>query len=602
MCAWSAGVFFGDPGLIERASHDLPLHVSRRTHDQQPLFPVQMFVPKPLVPGSMLDMLARYGEVIIHRSDFVEADPTLGGRVGWCVVQLSKLVILQGHYGWTDRETVRRATMDMQVMACLGLGLGQKGPSQATLCRHRQRMQELGLIERYQERFFELLRAVELLCNDEAVLVDSVPIRGAGQTLDSYNLLAGSVRRGLKVLSRVQQRPVADVAAELGLSMYLDRSIKGQFKIDWSDEAARREVLSQLVADARRVREVLEGEQATTDDVTADAIVEASETIEDIIAQDVEFDDDGSVSGIRHNPGGDRCISLTDPEMRHGRKSASVLISGYKAQIVATVLYGFILFTKVIKANQHDGQDLPEIVDELKERGFIPPWWGGDHAYGTLANHRFFQENERGELVARMARPANGGRFTKDEFDYDFERKTLTCPVGLTVVQTRWTTCQGRKGRRFEFPSEQCGSCPKRERCVSPKAKATRGRSVFVVEDEERLIRKHLERRQEPEFQEKLKQRTHVERAIAGFAQCGGKQARRFGQANVDFDASISALTYNLRRLGSLMQRDSELAARVEAALRDLLLCLLELWAYTPLRPRFYHWLWSAILLFLATA
>ena len=546
----------------------------------------------------MFDVLARFGDVIIERSEFPAADASLGGQLGWCVVQLSKLVMLQQHFGWRDREAVRRATKDMEVKACLGLGIEQIGPSQATLCRHRQRMQELDLVERCQERLFALLHAAELLDKNEPVLIDSVPIHGAGQILDSYNLLAGSVRHGLQALAKAQKRPFAEVAAELDLSMYLPRSVKGHFSVDWSDAEARRGVLAQLVADALRVRALLlELEEAAVDEVCTEGLTAASETIEQLIEQDVEFDDQGAVSGIRQKAGDDRRISLTDADMRHGRKSASVLIAGYKAQIVATVLYGFILLTRVIKANQHDGQDLPELVNELATREFTPEWWGGDHAYGTIANHRFFDEDERGELVARMARPTNGGRFTKDEFDYDFERNTLTCPAGLTVLQSRWATCHGRKGRRFQFPADRCGGCKERERCISPTADAARGRSVFIVDDEERLIRAHLKRRNDADFREKLQQRPHVERAIAGFAQCGGKRARRFGQADIAFDASLSALTYNLRRLGSLMRDVPELQARVEEAAHRLFLCLLQLWFSTSIRPSPSVWRDAVILL-----
>ena len=53
---------------------------------------------------------------------------------------------------------------------------------------------------------------------------------------------------------------------------------------------------------------------------------------------------------------------MTDPDMRHGRKSASVLIAGYKAQVVASLLWGFILLTKVFRANQHDGENLPQLL------------------------------------------------------------------------------------------------------------------------------------------------------------------------------------------------------------------------------------------------
>ena len=60
-----------------------------------------------------------------------------------------------------------------------------------------------------------------------------------------------------------------------------------------------------------------------------------------------------------------------------------------------------------------------------------------------------------------------------------------------------------------------------------------------------------------------MSNRSDVERVIAGFAQCGGKKAHRFGMANTAFDANLSALAYNLRRLGSLMKSDERLEHQV---------------------------------------
>lgn len=537
---------------------------------QAPLFPVRAFIPEPYKLGSIYDMVARFGPVLFKRSDFPEAENERGGTSGWCPIQLSALVVLQENFGWTDRETVRRAAMDMQVKACLGLGIEQSGPGQSTLCRHRQQMEEQQLDVAYTERLQDILEAVELVDDKEGVLIDSVPIRGAGQQLDTYNLLGAAVRSGLRTLARQRGQDVEDVAAGLGLEAYVNRSIKGRFEVDWSNEASRIRFLDQLVEDALRIRRELkttddsneddDGDQRPQGDPDSDA-QQVVEAIDDIVEHDVERDAQGHALGIRDKAAGDRRISITDPNMRHGRKSASELFSGFKAQIVATALYGFILICRVIKANEHDGEKLPALAQELKERGSDPAWWAGDHAYGTIANHMAFASGEYGELIARMPRPANGGRFTKDEFDYDFDTCTLTCPAGQTA-SWRWYTQRARqKGRLFTFDKQACAACPSRSQCV--REKATGGRTVFIIDEQEGLIRDHLERRKQPAFLERLAQRPTVERVIAGFAQSSGKQARRFGMQHVQFDANLSALSYNLRRFGGLLRRNKELAQHV---------------------------------------
>jgi hypothetical protein len=639
--------------------------MARQNSRQQSLFGVRQFVPQPFEPGSLYDVLEQFGDLIMSRSDFEEADPSLGGNEGWCPVLLSKLELLRGKNGWSDRQSVDMASNHLKVKACLGLGVERRGPSQPTLSRHRARMQKLGLDKVYHQRLSEVLQVVGLLRADEPVLIDSVPIDGAGQQLDTYNLLAGAIRQGVMRLSEARAQPVCEVAKTLGMSRYLARSAKGAFEVDWDDEASRREFLSQLVSDAGRINAALDAQlQASAQQACADGTAAtpaagngchepgdqpplvarepaaaapracdaaqdgesaegahaaasspdaacadedacpgtdashdesqptepaepitakmkaAMETLEDIIAHDIEFDGNSQVKGIRQQAAGHRRISLTDPDMRHGRKSASRLIAGYKAQIVSSLQHGFILATKVFAANGHDGDHLPELVQELEQRGHQPPWWAGDHAHGTLRNHRYVAmrraQGDDIELIARMSRPTNGGRYTKDEFDYDFDTHELVCPQGQRIEAARWERQGGRKGRLFVFPPQSCHGCPSRTRCVSPTSKS-QVRSVFVVEEEERLIREHLRRREEAPFREKLRKRPHVERVIAGFAQCGGKQATRFGLDNVAFDANISALAYNLRLLGSLLRDNPELRAQLCALVHFFCRALLAL-------------------------
>lgn len=590
---------------------------------QSPLFDVRRFIPEPYPPGSFYDVLERYGELIIRRQDFPPADPSQGGSDPWCPVAKSKLVLIQRYNGWKDRETVQRATTDMQVKACLGLGVDQHGPSQPTLVRHRQAMEEQNLHEVYMQRFTALVQMLELLETEEPVALDTVPIDGAGQVLDTFNLLAACIRKGLLRLARIRKQPAKSVASELDLSAYLSRSIKGSANIDWSRKEERLKFLQRLVDDACRLQAVMatptepevpnkseaeESADSTPDDdepgcdddepgcgsvapmptppvAPADSqgltdeepeapstdvdetLQGISERLEKIIKHDVEVGPNGEVQGIRQVAAADRIISATDPQMRHGRKSASVLIAGFKAQIVASVTFGWILLVKLIAANRHDGRDFPELLERIEALGLRPRAAIGDHAYGLLDNHRYvLHRNSQGnllpiELIARNARPSNGGRFTKDEFDIDFETRTLTCPSGQRCTG-RWATPHGEKGWMFEFEADVCGSCSRKASCVQPKARG--GRTVFMVPDTERLIRAHLERRQEPGFLDLLAKRQVVERANAGFAQCGGKVAHRFGNKHVEFDATLSALAHNMRTLGSLLVRRPQLRRKLD--------------------------------------
>jgi hypothetical protein len=542
---------------------------------QQPLFDVRSFLGEPYPVGSFYWAMEHIADLIILREDFPEVDPTLGGKEGWCPVLKSKMVLIQRKEDWSDRRTVEAARSDLRVKAALNLGIEAEPPQQGTLSRHRQQMEDLGLDTIYIRRFATLLEALELLELDEPVAVDSVPIEGAGQVRDTYNLLGDGIRRGLLALAAEHDVDVLVVARSLQLADYLTRSVKGIAEIDWNEAIERREFLDRLVVDARRVQQALR-EGWTPPEGPNDGGGEPSESsaaiadnIDKLIEHDVEFDEDGNVSGIRQQPANDRLISLTDVDMRHGRKSASQLISGFKAQIVATLATGWILLVKVIQANRHDGKDLPELITTLRERGFWPLAWVGDHAYGILDNHVYVADlNASGvapsiELIARNARPGNGGRFTKTEFAIDWSNAELTCPADK-VAQRHYASRDGKIGWEFSF-GENCVNCPLREQCVSPQAKATTGRTVFFVPKRELLLREHLVRREQPDFQELLKQRWRVEQANAGFEQCGGKTAQRMGQRAVEFDARLSALAHNLRKLGRMVAKDGELRERLQS-------------------------------------
>lgn len=52
---------------------------------------------------------------------------------------------------------------------------------------------------------------------------------------------------------------------------------------------------------------------------------------------------------------------------------------------------------------------------------------------------------------------------------------------------------------------------------------------------------------------------------MAGLVQCCGKTVYRLEQPLLDFDVAFSAVTYNLRRLDSLLRQQPELEARLQS-------------------------------------
>ncbi|EYF05742.1 hypothetical protein [Chondromyces apiculatus] len=77
------------------------------------------------------------------------------------------------------------------------------------------------------------------------------------------------------------------------------------------------------------------------------------ELVEQLIAQDTEPDPDDGGHRIARGVAKDRRISVSDPDMRHGRKSKSKRIDGYKRHIAVDLdAPGLVCGVAIAPANQ----------------------------------------------------------------------------------------------------------------------------------------------------------------------------------------------------------------------------------------------------------
>src|SRR3954454_2042931 len=139
---------------------------------------------------------------------------------------------------------------------------------------------------------------------------------GAAAVADTFTLL---------------RQAVAKLGAAAGdhLTKKLRRTINrlcvNKARIDWDDAAARRRHLGELVELARAVL------GATTGDPD---LGEARDVLARIVDQDIEpAPADRGGPGIRQGVARDRVCSVVAPEMRHGRKSSSRRVDGYKSHV-----------------------------------------------------------------------------------------------------------------------------------------------------------------------------------------------------------------------------------------------------------------------------
>lgn len=177
------------------------------------------------------------------------------------------------------------------------------------------------------------------------ILLDTKPIVGRGAVEDIHHLLSRSLDRLLRALAEAVGQPVAAWAAAHELAEYVRRresSLKGEAVVDWSDAGARWRFLATVVVAARQSLALAAAQLPT---LPAGAAREAQAEVElltAVLALDVvetPLPDGGSGTkgdrspqiALRDVTARDRIPSATDPDQRHGHKSASRKFTATKA-------------------------------------------------------------------------------------------------------------------------------------------------------------------------------------------------------------------------------------------------------------------------------
>jgi hypothetical protein len=278
----------------------------------------------------------------------------------------------------------------------------------------------------------------------------------------------------------------------------------------------------------------------------ADAGVrEPADLLAQVIDGDVTTDEDGHPE-IRQGVAKDRVVSHSDPEMRHGRKSASRRFDGHKMDVATDEDTELILGVDVRAGNASDGEGAAPLVEEIQgTEGIEVGTLLGDMAYSD-GDVRQAVENLGADLVAKVPPVTNGGRFPKTAFCIEADQ--VTCPAGEETSEFRpIRDHKGRPAVQFVFPAAVCGACPLRAECVAGKA----GRTITVGVHEDRIAAARAAQT-EPATRALLRQRSKVERKIDHLQDLGMRKARYRGRRKTRLQALLAATVANFKRLAVL--------------------------------------------------
>ena len=455
-------------------------------------------------PGSVFWLLAEHRARLFPAALFEDLFPSGRGRPSVPPDVVAAVIVLQTLHGFSDREAAEAVTFDLRWKAACGVAVDAGSFHPSTLTYWRRRLAASGR----PHRIFEVVR--QLIIETGAVqgrnrrALDSTVLDDAVARQDTVTQLIAAIRRVAREVSGAAELVAARCVGH-------DYAQPGKPRIAWDDEVARDQLVSALVNDALALLDALE-----VDEIQAGGgkPAEAVALLALVAGQDVEpVEGSDGTDGrwrVARKVAPDRVISTVDPEARHAHKTRERRQDGFKAHVVVEPDTGLATAVGLTKVNGPENSDatvgaaLLDTDTTLPDTANPAPSSGpsevegpasddaetevevlGDPAYGTGEMLDALDKAGRNPMVKPWpTRPTVPGGFTIDDFTYDDEAGTMTCPNGVTrrLTQTRNAVFGGA-----------CRACPLRDRCT---ASAT-GRTMRVHRHE-KLQRRHRQRAKDP--------------------------------------------------------------------------------------------------------
>jgi hypothetical protein len=441
---------------------------------------------------------------------------------------LAMVMLLQKYDQLSDADAVDAAENDRRWQLVLGtLGSDSAPFGQGTLVRFRTRAIANDLDQKLLDRTVELAKQTgKFGWKKLRVALDSSPLHGAGRVEDTWNLIGRAMAKVVHAVSIAVNVDEETVIKSAGLSVLSADSIKAALDVDWDDDEAQTAALEKLLSQVEALEHWVAKRASKEADVPP--LKDSLDLLRKVVGQDIEPDPSGGRGRIKQEVPKERIISLSDTQMRHGRKSKTKLFNGYKRHIA--IANGVILATAVEPANVREHEPAPRLLDAVEQHGAIAIL---DIDRGYLPTPRIAELFREGTTVySRPWAPTNKGMFTKDDFEIHLRRREVTCPNGKTAIAV--------ESGKATFSVDDCGRCKLKPQCTTSKQ-----RSVTLHPAEDLLVLLRTKKATKSGRAE-LRKRVAVEHKLARIGGIQGDTARYRGARKNELDLNRSAAIANL--------------------------------------------------------
>ena len=244
-------------------------------------------------------------------------------------------------------------------------------------------------------------------------------------------------------------------------------------------------------------------------------------------------------------------ISPSDPAAQWTGALRNAAFFAYADNYLIDVKFGVIMDVEASRAIRQAEVGASRTMIERTEMcfGIKPDWLAADTAYGSAPNLEWLV-NEKAiaphiPVIDKSKR--EDGTFSREDFLYDKERDTYTCPAGKTL-KTSGRLVNGGATLLYMASTYDCAPCPLKSKCCakSPQRKVPRD-----VNEEARDVARALAKTDA--FAQTRRDRKKVEMLFAHL-----KRILRLGRLRLrgprgaQFEFTFAAIAQNLRRLAKL--------------------------------------------------
>lgn len=258
-------------------------------------------------------------------------------------------------------------------------------------------------------------------------------------------------------------------------------------------------------------------------------------------------------------------ISTTDPDASVTRKGKGKSKLKYQVHRAVDDKCEIITATQVTPGSVNEAHRLKSLLNSHHQNtGRKAKICVADSKYGTIDNYlscydlgvkSHFESFEK----AHRGSGRQKGIFAKEQFVYNRDEDTFSCPAGQTLKRRRFN--HQRQQYEYYMPKKTCGGCGLREQCT----RSSMGRSIkrHLRQDE---LDSMLKQARSPAAKRDIKTRQHLmERSFARATRYGLQQARWRRLWRVQIQEYLTATVQNLMvLLSNIKEPSAALSRRVD--------------------------------------